>query len=199
MKRKIDRKHHRKNQVKIQFTSKPVTAWGGIASLMARYLTGINFREWVECNVPVVETSNNGKGIFEKVLGQFITVLSGGSRFSHLLWWGHGVEVIQKAFGVAWFPKAGSTLTRFWSTFDIQSKNEIWGERCRCLVRDIIGWEGIREDNLNLDSTIVTRYGEQEGAEAGYNPKKKGRPSHHPLIGFLSSVRNGKSRGGMLW
>ena len=39
------------------------------------------------------------------------------------------------------------------------------------------------------DSTVITRYGEQEGAKKGYNPNKKGRPSHHPLIGFLNESR----------
>jgi len=39
---------------------------------------------------------------------------------------------------------------------------------------------------LVLDSTVVLRYGEQQaGAEKGYNPKKQGRPSHHPLVAFL--------------
>ena len=38
---------------------------------------------------------------------------------------------------------------------------------------------------LMLDSTVVVRYGQkQAGAEKGYNPKKRGRPSHHPLVAF---------------
>jgi hypothetical protein len=40
---------------------------------------------------------------------------------------------------------------------------------------------------LVLDSTVVQRYGlKQAGAEKGYNPRKKGRPSHHPLVAFLA-------------
>jgi len=31
----------------------------------------------------------------------------------------------------------------------------------------------------------MTRYGNQEGAKRGYNPKKKGRPSHQPQLAFL--------------
>src|SRR5262249_61139877 len=27
------------------------------------------------------------------------------------------------------------------------------------------------------------------GSLKGYNPKKRGRPSHHPLVGFLSEAR----------
>ncbi|MDQ3696788.1 MAG: transposase, partial [Gemmatimonadota bacterium] len=41
---------------------------------------------------------------------------------------------------------------------------------------------------LILDSTVVLRYGTQQaGAERGYNPRKRGRPSHHPLLAFLDT------------
>ncbi len=35
----------------------------------------------------------------------------------------------------------------------------------------------------------MTRYGEQEGAKKGYNPQKRGRASHHPLIAFIADVK----------
>jgi hypothetical protein len=35
----------------------------------------------------------------------------------------------------------------------------------------------------------MTRYGEQEGAKKGYNPAKRGRCSHHPLIAFIDDVK----------
>jgi hypothetical protein len=42
---------------------------------------------------------------------------------------------------------------------------------------------------LILDSTVAVRYGlKQAGAERGYNPKKPGRPSHHPLLAFLQET-----------
>ena len=52
-------------------------------------------------------------------------------------------------------------------------------------------YEQISFDNytLDLDSTIMTRYGEQQGVKKGYNPKKPGRKSHHPLMAFISDVR----------
>jgi hypothetical protein len=41
---------------------------------------------------------------------------------------------------------------------------------------------------LIFDATVQVRYGrDQAGAEIGYNPHKKGRPSHHPLVGFLDT------------
>ena len=42
---------------------------------------------------------------------------------------------------------------------------------------------------LDVDSTEITRNGEQEGATRGYNPGKRGRPSHHPLLAFVAEAR----------
>ena len=37
---------------------------------------------------------------------------------------------------------------------------------------------------FDLDSVVLTVYGQQQFARVGYNPKKHGRRSYHPLIGF---------------
>jgi hypothetical protein len=37
---------------------------------------------------------------------------------------------------------------------------------------------------FDLDSTVLTVYGHQEKSAIGYNPKKRGRPSYHPLLCF---------------
>src|SRR6476469_6149738 len=42
---------------------------------------------------------------------------------------------------------------------------------------------------LDMDSTVKTVYGHQEGAEVGYNPAKPGRPSHAYHTYMLSSLR----------
>ena len=42
--------------------------------------------------------------------------------------------------------------------------------------------------SLDLDSTIFERYGRQEGSLKGHNPRKHGRPSHHPLLAVLSEA-----------
>lgn len=35
----------------------------------------------------------------------------------------------------------------------------------------------------------MTHYGAQEGAKRGYNPAKRGRASHHPLMAFVADTR----------
>jgi hypothetical protein len=43
---------------------------------------------------------------------------------------------------------------------------------------------------FDIDSTVLVIYGRQiEGARVGYNPKKHGRRSYHPLLGFESRFR----------
>ena len=187
MKRSKYTESRRVNQVYVEFTSKPITAWGGIASVIAKFLEEIGFRSWVESHVPIEERSNNAKGVYPKVLAQFLTALVGGYRFGHLSWWGHGIEAIKKSFGVQWLPTVGSVLTRFWNKLSGQGAAERWAESARHLAASVVRREGICEDNLNLDSSVLTRYGAQQGAKRGYNPKKRGRPSHHPLMAFLGS------------
>lgn len=52
---------HGGSQVPVEFTDRPITAWGGMAAILSRYLERLRFREWVELSVPVVESSNNAK------------------------------------------------------------------------------------------------------------------------------------------
>lgn len=72
------------------------------------------------------------------------------------------------------------------------------GERLAAQLDDML-WQMVRgrwaatavprSVMLVLDSTVVQRYGhKQAGAERGYNPTKKGRPSHHPLVAFLAET-----------
>ncbi len=42
---------------------------------------------------------------------------------------------------------------------------------------------------LDLDSTIFERYGQQEGSLKGHNPRKHGRPSHHPILAMLAGSK----------
>ena len=65
------------NQVKIQFTNKPITAWRGLATIVAKVLEVLQFRSWGESTIAIEEKSHNAKGIYEKVLATFLTVLSG--------------------------------------------------------------------------------------------------------------------------
>lgn len=41
---------------------------------------------------------------------------------------------------------------------------------------------------IYVDSTEIMRYGEQENARVGYNPRKHRRGSHHPIPAFCDEL-----------
>ena len=55
-------------------------------------------------------------------------------------------------------------------------------------VRDESG--GPARITLDMDSPVITVYGKQQRAKVGYNPKKPGRKSYHPLLCFVGETRN---------
>ncbi len=42
---------------------------------------------------------------------------------------------------------------------------------------------------LDLDSTVIGVHGSQKGSAKGFNPKKKGQKSYHPLLCFIAETR----------
>src|SRR5439155_23009389 len=105
----------------------------------------------------------------------WVSVWIGAFRFSHT-----AVvkvdEALKKIF--AWKRVAsGVTFTRFFRKFTWQENTRIFTELNQWFFNQI------KFDNyiLDVDSSVMTRYGEQQGSRMGYNPKKKGRASHHPL------------------
>jgi hypothetical protein len=53
--------------------------------------------------------------------------------------------------------------------------------------RDLIGVR--RHLAIDVDSTVKTVYGQQEGTAKGYNPHKKGAFSYHPLLAFCTDTK----------
>lgn len=43
---------------------------------------------------------------------------------------------------------------------------------------------------IDLDSHVKTVYGDQQRAKKGYNPKKWGRKSYHPLLAFIGETKD---------
>ena len=76
-------------------------------------------------------------------------------------------------------------IMRLFRKFDQATTAEVFGR----LYRWFFGNLHIDHLTLDLDSTVMTRYGQQEGAARGYNPRKPGRYSHHPLMAFVADAR----------
>lgn len=98
------------NKVRIAFTSKKITAYGGF-SLLALFFNKIKFREVIEAIIPVRESSPNSIGIYSKILAYILTIYAGGNRFTHLLYLGCK-EILSEVLSVKKLPLASTSLTR---------------------------------------------------------------------------------------
>lgn len=168
---------------KINYTDKELSSWGGM-EFMRRLMskTGIiDFLEQMD-NLPI-QGSNRGYSPIQLIVSFWVSIWCGGNRYSHLEILRHD-NVLKKLFG--WKEMAGyKAYMRYFEKFDLGTNQRVF--------QDLYEWffNQLKFDNytLDFDSTIMTRYGEQEGAKKGYNPTKKGRNSHHPLLAFVAECR----------
>jgi len=89
-------------------------------------------------------------------------------------------KVFQKIAGLDDYP-VHSTISRFLKRFTVRTGKWI-AHVNRKILREARGnFEGWGKITLDLDSHERISYGHQQRALVGYNPKKPGRPSFHPI------------------
>lgn len=178
-----------RSPLKLTFTNKLMTAYGGF-SLLSRLFERLDLENEVTKMLPFTEVSPNSTGVFSKVLKLGLTVAAGGYRYTHSAFLGDSTEIYEKTFGVRRIPKSITAVTRFFNRFkSLQDAEYLSSRLWHFMFNQVIPLAKIAEDTLSFDSTVVTRYGQQEGSKKGYNPKKRGRKSHHPIFAFLNGSR----------
>jgi hypothetical protein len=165
-----------------RFTDKEITAWGGLR-LVEEMLRKIGFREALNQSQLPVGGSNAAKDVRDLMESFLVTIWTGGNRFSHTA----SVRfdpVISKMFDWKSVPSV-ATFTRFFNRFTQPKIDTSFGNLGRWF------WSQMQPGTrtLDFDSTVITRYGGQEGAQKGYNPQNRGKGSHHPLMAFVADLR----------
>jgi hypothetical protein len=166
--------------LRIACDAKGLTRFGGVALLQAFFQRlGVRgqLQRWVR-----FPQRNNTYSISETVEALLYPLILGLGR----------VEtteplrrngVFQYLAGLPCYPEA-STLRRFLRRLARRGRTKLvalhdaW--RHEMLARP----QRQRTAVLDLDGTVLTVYGRQEGAKIGFNPKKRGRPSYLPLLCF---------------
>ncbi len=106
-------KIHRVNGVNLGFTNKKMTSYGGFG-LLGMFFKKIGLKESLKDLMPIVEVSPNAIKAEEKLLGFMTLVITGASRFSHMIYIGNP-EIIKSIFGLTRLPLAATTLTRYFN------------------------------------------------------------------------------------
>jgi Transposase DDE domain group 1 len=164
------------------YTDQPVTPWGGMKEMKELLdRTGIS-EKLITLNLPESKSNNHISSI--DILESFwVSIWIGCFRFQHT-----AVvkvdEVLREIFEWKRVP-SGTTFGRFFKKFSTSQNNETFQELYKWFFCQL------KFDNytLDVDSSVITRYGDQEGSRRGYNPTKKGRNSHHPLFAFVNDIK----------
>lgn len=162
----------------IVFTDKAVTPWGGL-TLFSGLARQIGLEQALREALPFRLSSPNATDPVEITLAFMAGVLTGSRRLAHVerLRWDEGVRQI---LGLKRFV-SDTTLARFFRRFSAGAVTEVFESLMRWQLSKIV----LTGKTLDFDSTIMERYGSQEGSLLGFNPKKHRRPTHHPLIATL--------------
>ena len=115
-------------------------------------------------------------------------MLIGGERFSHMMFLGDK-DIIKEIFGIEKYVQALSIITRLFGKIKSFNDAIVINERIWKFIDKILPYKKLRPEWLSFDSSVLTRYGNQEGAKKGYNPKKPRRNSYNPIIAFLNKSR----------
>ena len=170
-------------ELEISYTDKEITPWGGMV-LLKQMLQKVGLKKVIEeCPDLPMPKSNRGYAPSIIIESFLVSIWSGANRFLH-------TEVTRhdKALGdiFDWKRTPGQdTYKRFFGKFT-QGINQRVSDHFYSWMFDNVQFDNY---TLDCDSTVMTRYGNQQGAKKGYNPQKRGRASHHPLMAFVSDVK----------
>jgi len=165
-----------------RFTDKRFTAWGGLR-VLDEVLRKLDWERALGSAGLPQPGSNRGHDPLMLMQAFLVTVWTGGARFAHTALVRFD-EVLRAIFRLKEAASV-STFTRYFRRFDQKQVDAVFGH--------LFGWFWQRLEphtlTLDLDSSVLTRYGDQEGTARGYNPRHRGKKSHHPLMAFAAECR----------
>lgn len=171
--------------IQVKYTSKSLSGWGGL-SLLFEYLDRLGFSDRLREAVGDVKRSNNRVENCDVVRTFLATVLVGGNRFAHVQRILYD-DVVKRVTGAK---RLGSedTLRRFFLSLSASEAEHLYSVLHQFTTALML--RHTSEDVLDLDSTILERYGSQEGASKSYTGGRSAPQSHHPLLGMFYKSRH---------
>jgi hypothetical protein len=169
-------------RIHVERTATTLTPCGGLVAFAA-FLEKLGIIEKMEASCPIQRTSNNATPVRDVLIGFILVCLQEGKRFRHMQWVQDDPAIVE-IFKLKRRIPSDSSVIRFFKEIKSEQGEE-WLHKAEEVLYKSLGGKYV----LDWDSTVTVRFGEQEGAEVGYNPHKPGRPSHHPLLCTIAGTR----------
>lgn len=162
--------------------SASVTPLGQLPFFIQFLKIGQRFSPWIS-DCPLSYLSNNAPQKVDVLGSLFLSVLSGHTRYSHITTL-MSDDVNAQLLGMKKFVSDDSAR-RALKKIDEEEGIEWLQKHLLSTCEPLLNTPWI----LDVDTTIKTIYGKQQGAEVGYNPKKPGRPSHTYHTYMIANLR----------
>jgi hypothetical protein len=162
-------------RVEISFSGDSLTHFGG-AFLLQQFFQRMGLRSLLARRVRFAQR-NTCYAVSESVLAWLYPIILGLGRIETSRLLRHN-GVFQYLTGLPTYPDP-QTLRRFLARFGKEGISPF------VRLHDELRQKFLRSGGsltLDLDTSVLTVYGQQEKAEVGYNPKKRGRPSYLPFL-----------------
>jgi hypothetical protein len=176
-----------------EYSDKKISPWGGMRVVKECY-----DRVGLHQKIRSLPLHKSGSAIgyehFEVIESFMMSVILGAGSMMGASQIGYD-DVLREIFQWERGMPSQSSLSRFFQKYGQQESDALFSELLSWWF-DMLDYKNL---TLDIDSTVITRYGNQEGASKGYNPRKKGRKSHHPIMAFVAEpkmVVNGWMRTG---
>ena len=171
-------------KIKICDTLRAVTPFGGL-SVFIEFLGRIGLVEQLASRAPYQPKSGNHYDPGQILVGFILSVIAGAQRFAHTNQL-RADRALHALLGMKRFP-SDDTILNYFRRFSQAEVERFWRPLWRWLISRLPQLE--KGFSLDLDSTIFSRHGaQQQGAARGYNPRRPGRLSHHPLLAVLAEA-----------
>lgn len=165
-------------QAVLRETKRAVTPFGGLV-LLVELLRKLGAVEAIRERLPFQYRSNNSSQPEHILLAFWLAVAAGARRFSHLQML-RADRALQAMCGVRSFP-SDDTVRNFFHRFGAAEVARFFPP----LWQWFFAQQPARSCILDLDSTVLQRFGRQEGAVPGYNPTRRNGRTHRPLLAFV--------------
>ena len=171
-------------KIKICDTLRAVTPFGGL-SVLLEFFGRIGLVEQLQDRQFYQPASPNHYDPGQILVGFMLSVIVGAQRFAHANQL-RADRALHALLGMKRFP-SDDTILNYFRRFTQGQVERFWRPLWRWLIGRLPRLElGF---SLDLDSTIFSRHGtQQQGAARGYNPRRPGRLSHHPLLAVLAEA-----------
>lgn len=173
-----------KTNLPVTFDNHTITGSGGFG-LFEAFKEAVGFKEIVQKHFKVKRHHNCIYPSVRLIDTLIDNIVRGHFRFEHMnaLKLDPGYKTLK---GLAQVPDE-STQRYFLSRLDWQDVAKLKAVN-QALLQLKAATETPREIWLDVDDTVMTVFGAQEGSEVGYNPRYHGRPSYKVKVAFIAGT-----------